>query len=106
MVSAEVAPATAAMSMPRAAMTTVRTWSPSWQRSRRASSGEHVTQLGRLLVRIGLIGHRSPTDLGAGQVLEQARRPQRWMELEMERILGVLADRGLVHGHDVGHTQT
>src|SRR3954451_18450543 len=100
MVSALVRPSIAAMSIPRAPTTRSRTWSPSAQRSERMASGECATELCRLLVGIGLVGHRAAADLGTGQVLHQSRRPQRWMQLDVERVVGVIAHRCLVHGED------
>src|ERR1700722_19240683 len=101
MVSATVSPVTTAISMSRASTTRARTYSPSSQSRRRACSAEGGTELRRFLVRIGLVGHGTAADLGAGQVLAQARRPQRRVELEVEGIVRMVADRGLVHGQHV-----
>src|SRR6266487_4522521 len=103
MVSAAVSPSMVAMSMPRASMTTARMWSPSSQRSRRASSSEGVTELRGLLVGIGLVGHRAAPDLGAGEVLEQPGRAQGRVELDVERVVRMITNRGLVHREYVGH---
>src|SRR4051812_33955494 len=54
-----------AMSMPRAPSTTVRRCSPSSHSAASASSGERVTELRGLLVRVVLVGHRPAADLRA-----------------------------------------
>src|SRR5580698_9991631 len=97
MVSATVSPASAAMSIPREDTTRSRTWSPSAQRRRRASSGEGGTELLRFLVGVGLVRHGAATDLGAGQVLADARRPQRRVQLQMERVVRMITDGSLMH---------
>src|SRR3954466_9262769 len=96
MVSALVFPSIAVMSMPRAPTTRSRTWSPSAQSKRRASSADRVTELRCLLVGIGLVGHRPAADLGTGQVLQQPRRAERRMQLDVERIVRVISDRSLM----------
>src|SRR4051794_29537052 len=105
MVSAAVRPSIAVMSIPRAPTTRPRTWSPSSHSKLRTSStsGAYVTELGRLLVGIGFVGHRAATDLGSGEVLQQPGRPQRRMELDVERVVGMIAHRGLVYREHVGH---
>src|SRR5580704_11287979 len=105
MVSATVAPVTVAMSMSRDPITRERSWSPSAQSKTRACSVAGGTELRRLLVRIGLVRHGPAADLGTGQVLAQPRRPQRRVQLEMERIVRMLVNRGLVHGQHVGHAE-
>src|ERR1700723_3578412 len=94
------------MSMPREATTRSRMRSPNAQRRRRASSGEGGTKLLRLLVGVGLVRHGAATHLGAGQVLADARRAQRWVELQMEGIVRMVTDRSLMHGQDVGQPET
>src|SRR6476659_5699781 len=101
MVSAAVTPSMAVMSMARPPITAARMWSPSSHRSRRASSAEvdvDGTELRSLLVGIGLVGHRPTADLGTGEVLQQARCSQWWMQLDVEWIVRVLAHGRLVHG--------
>src|SRR5580693_5313388 len=105
MVSATVSPVTAAMSMPREPTTRSRTWSPSAQRSRRASSAEGGTKLLRLLVGIRLVGHGAASHFGTGQVLAQARSPEGRVQLKVERVVRMVADRGLMHRQDVGQAK-
>src|SRR5215218_4522099 len=97
MVSAAVSPSMVAISMPRAPITAARMWSPSSHNRRRASSGERVTELRGFLVGIGFVRDRPAADLGTGEVLEQPGRAQRRVQLEMERVVGMVTYRCLVH---------
>src|ERR1700735_1179606 len=105
MVSATPPPAPVARSIPREATTRPRTWSPSAQSRRRTSSGDDGTKLLRFSVGISLVGHGATTHLGPGQVFAQARSPQRRVQLQVERVVRMVADWGLMHSQDVGQAK-
>ena len=46
-----------------------------------------------------------PPTSGPARYLQQPRRPQRWMELEVERVVRMVAHGSLVHGQHVGQAK-
>jgi hypothetical protein len=57
--------------------------------------------LGGLLVGVGFIGHRTSTDLRSSEVLHEAGRPERRMQLDVKRIVTVLSDGCLMDGENI-----